>query len=146
MKLRNKEDIMDINMEEQFQKFKKVIDEVDKFYFGLKNEYLGPINPTSIVSFGSDVFNINVLVIAESVPALYFPFAFDSKFALDSNHLEAVTVYLNENFEFSNYYPELKELMGLSLLVGDPEYSYDGTVNGASEFFKNKNWSFKVLY
>ena len=34
----------------------------------------------------------------------------------------------------------------MSILVGDPEYAYDGTVQGAGEFFKNKGWSLKVLY
>jgi hypothetical protein len=130
---------MAINMEEQFQKLKNIIAEVKRFSFGMKDEYLGPIDPTSIVSFGSAAFTVNVLVIAERVPAAYLPFDFDAA------HLEAVAVYLDENFEFQYYQPEINELMGLIPLVGDPGYSYDGTVDGASEFFKNKNMTFKIL-
>jgi hypothetical protein len=131
---------MAINMEEQFQKLKTIIAGVKRFSFGMKNEYLGPVDPTSIVSFGSAAFTVNVLVIAERVPAAYLPFNFDAA------HLEAVTVYLDANFEFQDYHPEINELMGLSILVGDPEYSYDGTVMGATEFFRNNNWSFNIFY
>jgi hypothetical protein len=131
---------MTINMEELFQKLRNIIAGVKRFSFGMKDEYLGPIYPTSIISFGSAAFNVNVLVIAERVPAVYLPFAFKA------DHFEAVTVYLDTDFEFQHYQPEVNELMGLSVLVGDPEYSYDGTVMGASEFFRNKNWSFNILY
>lgn len=131
---------MEVNMQEKFQKLKSLIDNVSKFYFGLKNQYLGPVEPTSIISFSSNVFHINALIIAERVPALYLPHAFDP------NHLEAVTVYLNDSFYFQQYHPEINELLGLSVLVGDPEYSYDGTVQGAGDFFKNKGWNFEVLY
>ena len=131
---------MEINMEEKFQKLKTIVGNVSKFYFGLKTPYIGPVNPASIVSFGPNAFHVNALIMAERVPALYLPFA------LDESHFEAVTVYLNDNFDFQQYHPEINELLGLSVLVGDPEYSYDGTVQGASEFFKNKGWSLKVLY
>jgi hypothetical protein len=131
---------MEVNLDEKFQKLKNIINNASKFYFGLNKEYIGPVNPSSIVSFGSSAFHVNVLIVAERVPALYLPFAFDAK------HLEAVTVYLTDNFDFQQYHPEINELLGLSVLVGDPEYSYDGTVQGAGEFFKNKGWSLKVLY
>jgi hypothetical protein len=36
--------------------------------------------------------------------------------------------------------------MGLSVLVGDPDYSYDGTVMGAADFFRKKNWGLSILY
>jgi hypothetical protein len=131
---------VEINLEEKFHELKNIIDNVSKFYFGLKTIYPGPVNPRSIVSFGSSFFRMNALVIAERVPASYLPFAFDS------NHLEAVIAYLDDTFAFQEYQPQINELLGLSTLVGDPEYSYDGTAQGASEFFKNKGWSFKVLY
>jgi hypothetical protein len=131
---------VEINLEEKFHGLKNIIDNVSKFYFGLKTIYPGPVNPRSIVSFGSSFFRMNALVIAERVPASYLPFAFDP------NHLEAVIAYLDDTFAFQEYQPQINELLGLSTLVGDPEYSYDGTAQGASEFFKNKGWSFKVLY
>jgi hypothetical protein len=131
---------MEINLEEKFQRLSNIIGGIRKFSFGMKTPYVGPVNPTSIVTFGSNVFHVNALIIAERVPASYLPYKFDS------NHLEAVTVYLNDGFDFQQYQPEINELLGLSLLVGDPEYSYDGTVHGAGDFFKNKGWSFKVLY
>jgi hypothetical protein len=131
---------MEVNLDEKFQELTNIITHASKFYFGLKKEYLGPVNPSSIVSFGSNTFHVNVLIIAERVPALYLPFP------LAENHFEAVTVYLKDNFDFQEYHPQINELLGLSLLVGDPEYSYDGTVQGSIDFFKNKGWSFKVLY
>ena len=130
---------MGSNIEEKFQELNNIMNNVSKLYFGLRDQYLGPVEPTSIVSFGTKDFHINALIVAERVPALYLPFAFDA------NHLDAVTVYLNDNFDFQQYHPEINELLGLSVLVGDPEYSYDGTVQGASEFFKNKGWFFEVL-
>lgn len=134
---------MEIDMENQFQKLKDIIGKVDKFYFGVnKGEYLGPIDPTSIVTLTSStgLIAINFLILAERVPAFYLPFEFDS------NHLEVVTVYLDQKYEFRDYNPEAKELNQLSILVGDRAYSYDGTVSGASEFFENNNWTFRTLY
>jgi hypothetical protein len=131
---------MEINFEDKFQRLSSIIRTISAFSFGMKTPYVGPINPTSIISFSSNVFNVNALILAERVPILYLPFAFDS------NHLEAVTVYLDDNFDFQQYQPQINELLGLSLLVGDPEYSYDGTVQGAGDFFKNKGWSLKILY
>jgi hypothetical protein len=131
---------MNINMEEQFLKLKATIDNVSKFYFGLNKEYLGPIAPSSIVTFGSSVFKVNAIILAERIPSLYLPFNFGE------DHLEVVTVYLNDNFEFQEYHPQINELLGLSVLIGDPEYSYDGTVAGAVEFFQKKKWSFTTLY
>jgi hypothetical protein len=136
----NEEEAMEIILDEKFQELKNIITNVSKFYFGLKKEYNGPVNPSAIVSFGSKAFHVNVLIIAERVPALYLPFA------LDENHFEAVTVYLKDNFDFQEYHPQINELLGLSLLVGDPEYLYDGTIQGAGEFFRSKGWDFKVLY
>lgn len=131
---------MNMNMEEQFLKLKATIAKVSKFYFGLKKEYIGPVDPSSIVTFGSNVLKVNALILAERVPSFYLPVK------LGEDHTEAVTVYLDDNFEFQQYQPEVNELLGLSLLVGNPEYKYDGTVAGAAEFFKNKNWTFNVLY
>jgi hypothetical protein len=131
---------MAINMEEQFKKLVNIVGKVSRLSLGLKDEYLGPVNPTSILSFGSKVFTINVLVLAESVPAQHFPYDFDAA------HLEAVTVYLDDNFNFKYYHPQVNELAGLSLLVGDKEFSYDGTVEGAAEFFRKNNWHLTVLY
>jgi len=131
---------VEINIEEKFQRLNNIIGTVSKFSFGLQTPYTGPVNPTSIVSFTSNVFSVNLLILAERVPALYLPYSFDS------NHLEAVTVYLDDSFDFQQYQPQINELLGLSVLVGDPEYSYDGTVQGAGEFFKNKGWSLRVLY
>jgi hypothetical protein len=131
---------MDIAMEQQFRKLKNIIDKAKRFSFGMKKEYLGPVDPVSIVRYGSDVVKINALVLAEGVTASYLPSGFDS------GHKEAVIVYLDQNFEFQQYQSEINELMGLSLLVGDPEYSYDGTVAGAAEFFRNKNWNLNILY
>jgi hypothetical protein len=131
---------MNINMAEQFGKLKAITDETAKYRFGVDRDYLGPVNPSSIVAFRSAVITVNLLVLAEKVPALYLPYKFEPE------HLEAVTVYLDEDFEFRNYNSHDKELMGLSVLVGDPAYSYDGTVAGAIEFFKSRNWAFKVFY
>jgi hypothetical protein len=131
---------MNINMEEQFVKLKAVIDKVSKFSFGLNREYLGPIDPSSIVTFGSGVVKVNAIILAERVPALHLPYNFGE------NHLEAVTAFLDDNFEFQQYHTHINELLGLSVLVGDPEYSYDGTVAGATEYFQKKNWSFSILY
>ena len=131
--------MMNIDMGDKFQKLKIIIDNIEHYYFEMDKEYVGPVNPVSIVKFGSSSFSVNVLILTESVPAFYLPFN------LDANHLEAVTVYLDANFDLRYYDAQSRELKGLSLLVGDPEYSYDGTVQGASEFFKNKNWSFTVL-
>lgn len=131
---------MNINMTEQFEKLKNITEGINRFRFDVDRDYLGPVSPSSIVTFSSQVITINLFVLAEKVPAHYLPFAFDS------DHLEAVTVYLDENFEFRYYNAPGKELMGISVLAGNPAYSYDGTVAGAIEFFKSKNWSFKVLY
>jgi hypothetical protein len=129
-----------MNYEDKFQELKNIVGGVSSFYFGLKKEYLGPVSPTALITFGSNVIQMNAIVLAERVPALYLPFA------LTENHYEAVTVFLNDNFDFQEYHPEINELLGLSLLVGDPNYVYDGTLQGSGEFFKNKGWELKVLY
>jgi hypothetical protein len=130
------------NMEIQFQKLKNILDQVSKFYFGLNTkEYVGPVNPTSIVSLvsNSGLINVNFFVLAEGVPGFYLPFDFGS------SHLDAVTVYLDENFEFRDYDPVKKELRQLSVLIGDKEYSYDGTVKAANAYFENEQSTLKVL-
>ncbi|MFH2095349.1 MAG: hypothetical protein ABIJ16_06580 [Bacteroidota bacterium] len=127
-------------MESQFKKLVGMVEKASRFSFGLKKEYLGPVSPSAIVTFGSQSMTVNALVLAERVSALYLPFSFNE------GHLEAVTVFLDENFEFQQYQPQVNEIMGLSVLVGDKDYSYDGTVAGAAEFFGNKNWEFTVLY
>lgn len=132
-------------MTEQIQKLKTIIKDVDKFYFSMNKEYVGPIDPVCIVSYSSKIIKVKALVVAEKVPAMYLPFGF-LPFLVDPNHLEAVIAYLNDNYEFQYYNPETKELKGLSVLVGDKEYSYDGTAEGASDFFKQKNWSFEIFY
>jgi hypothetical protein len=136
---------MAINMEAQFHKLNYIITSVKRFYIGMNREYMGPINPTSIISFGSNVFHVNALVLAENVPALYYSFIMRTK-EIPSNHFEAIIVYLDDNFEFQHYDSEEKDLRGLTALVGDPAYLYDGTIKGAGEFFKDKNWSFDILH
>ncbi len=131
---------MAYNFEAQFNKLVELIEKVKRFSFGLKKQYLGPIGPSSIIIFGSDVITLRALVLAEEVPSMYLPFDFDT------NHLEAVIVYLNENFEFQHYQPEINELLGLSVLIGDKNHHYDGTVAGAIDYFKNKNWKLDILY
>lgn len=133
---------MEIDMQAQFQKLKDIVDHVEKFYFGFDREYFGPRNPTSIVSVYSEsgFMTTNFLILAEGVPAMYLPFD------PDSNHLEALTVYLDDKFEFRLYDPEGKRLGQLSVLVGNPEYSYDGTVSGAKAFFEKNNWTLKILF
>jgi len=133
---------MAIDMENQFQKLQEIIlNQVDKFFFGIgKMEYRGPVNPSSIISFGSNIIHINALVLAENVPAFYLPPKFASILS------EAVIVQLDENFEFTQYDSTQKELFQLNGLVGDPNYSYDGTVDGARAFFTKNNWTLEVLH
>lgn len=131
---------MDFNMEEQFQNLINITHNIKTFTFGLKVPYFGPVDPTSIVTFKTNAFRVNLLVLAERVPAMYLPHEFPE------DHLEAVTVYLNDGLFFQQYHEEINELLGLSVLVGDPEYSYDGTVQGAMEFFRKKGWDFEILY
>lgn len=133
---------MEIDMESQFQKLKDIINGVVGFYFEFTKEYTGPINPSSIVALrsSSGLIATNFLVLAEAVPASYLPYDFKP------GHLEAVTVYLDDKFDFKYYNPETKELRQLSILVGDRDYSYDGTVNGSRAFFDNNKWTLKVLY
>jgi hypothetical protein len=127
-------------MEEKFIKLQNIIDIVATFYFGMDNQYLGPVDPTAIISFGSSNFKVNVLILAERVPSMYVPHP------LGPDHIEAVMVYLDDEYEFKYHDPIENELKGLSVLIGDSTYSYDGTVEGASEFFKEKNWYFDILY
>jgi hypothetical protein len=131
---------MAMNMEEQFKKLSGIVGTVNTFSFGMKKNYLGPVSPTAIITFGSQNLAINALVLAERVPALYLPVA------VNEGCFEAVTVFLDEDFEFQQYQPQVNELLGLSVLVGDKDYSYDGTVAGAAEFFRNRNWQCTVLY
>jgi len=130
---------MAVNMEEQFIKLKDIVDNyVDKFYFS-REKYFGPVNPTAIVTFGSDIIRINALVLAEAVPAYYLPVA------SRKNLFDAVIVHLDENFEFQSYNPDEKELDSLNVLIGNPDYSYDGTVEEAKAYFKKMNWTFDII-
>jgi len=131
---------MDMNMEEQFKKLAGIVATVNRFSFGMKQEYLGPVNPSAIITFGSQNLTINALILAERVPSLYLPVA------VNEGCSEAVTVFLDENFEFQQYQAQVNELLGLSVLVGDRDYPYDGTVAGAAGFFRGKNWQCTVLY
>ena len=131
---------MEIDMEKKFLELKSIVDKAGKFSFGLKTPYPGPVSPTSIITFGSNVIRINALVLAERVPQSQLPYK------LAPDHFEAVVAYLTDTFNFQQYHAEVNELLGLSILVADPEYAYDGTVRGADEFFKNKGWSLKILY
>ncbi len=134
-------------MHDQVQKLKNIIKDVKTFYFSMNKIYVGPVNPVCIISYSapSKIIQAKVFVIAEKVPAMYFPFGF-LPFLSDPNHLEAVVAYLDDNFEFKYYNPKTNELKGLSVLVGDKEFSYDGTAEGASDFFKQKNWSYEIFY
>ncbi len=75
----------------------------------MNKEYVGPVNPVSIISYSSPskLIQVKALVIAEKIPAMYLPFGF-LPFLTDSNHLEAVIAYLNNDFEFQYYDPEIK--------------------------------------
>ncbi len=127
-------------MEAQFRKLEEVaLNNVDQFRFSRK-QYFGPVNPTAIVTFGSDVIRVNALVLAEAVPSVYLPKP------SRKNLCDAVIVHLDDNFEFRAYHPEAKVLADLNVLVGDPDRSYDGTVVGAKAFFDEIEWSFEVLY
>jgi len=133
---------MAIIMEDQFLKLQDIIlNQIDEFYFGVGTmQYLGPVKPTSIISFCPGIVRINVLVLAEGVPGFYLPPNFASML------FEAVIVHLDENFDFRQYGAKEKELYQLNALIGDPDYSYDGTVDGAKVFFDKNNAGFKVLY
>jgi hypothetical protein len=130
---------MTINMTDQFTKLEAIaVGNVDKFYFS-HDQYFGPISPTGIVTFGSDIIRINALVLAEAVAGFHLPAA------LRKSLFDAVIVQLDENFEFTYYDPASKELGDLNVLIGNPEYSYDGTVEGAKAYFKNMGWAFDVV-
>jgi len=133
---------MDINMENQFQKLQDIVlNQVDKFYFFAgANQYLGPVQPTSIISFSSNIIQINAFVLAEGVPAFYLPPKYASMLS------DAVVVFLDNNFEFRAWDAAGRALYQLNLLSGDPKHSYDGTVDGAKAFFSDNKWNLEVLY
>jgi hypothetical protein len=133
---------MAINMEDQFLKLQDIIlNQINEFYFGVGTmQYLGPVKPTSIISFAPGIVRMNALVLAEGVPGFYLPPN------LASILFEAVIVHLDENFEFKQWGATEKELYQLNALIGDPDYSYDGTVDGAKAFFDKNNAVFKVMY
>jgi len=133
---------MAINMEDQFLKLQDIVlNQINKFYFGVGNmQYLGPVKPTSIISFSIGIVRMNALVLAEGVPGFYLPPSLASIF------FEAVIVHLDENFEFKQWGAKEKELYQLNALIGDPDYSYDGTVDKAKEYFDKNNAVFKVMY
>ncbi len=134
---------MDIDFKSQFEKLKDIIiNKVDKFYFGsdTKQQYLGPVDPLAIITFGSDIVKINALVLAEGVPTFQLPIKFGQ------NLYETVIVHLDDKFEFNNYDPYDKELLELNVLIGDKEHSYDGTITEAAHYFKDNNWNLNILY
>lgn len=131
---------MPIDMKNQFEKLTDIIvNNVDSFHFGL-SEYHGPVDPSAIVTFGSDIIKINALVLAESVPTFQLPI----KFGL--NLYETIIVHLDENFDFTAYDPDERSLNELNILMGNTEYSYDGTIAQAKTCFDQMNWTFNVLY
>jgi len=133
---------MDINMEEQFQKLELIVlNQVDKFYFFAgANQYLGPVQPTALISFNLDFDRMNALVLSEAVPSMYFP----PKYA--SMLHDAVIVFLDKDFEFRMYDAAGKGLYELNLLIGDPKCSYEGTVDAAKAFFEKYNSVLEILY
>ena len=133
---------MDINMEDQFQKLQEIVlNKVDKFYFFAgAHEYLGPVQPTALISFNLDFDRMNALVLAEAVPAMYFPPKYTSIL------YDAVIVLLDKDFEFKSHDSAGRGLYELNLLIGDPKYSYDGTVDGAKAFFEKYNSVLEILY
>ena len=100
-----------------------------------------PYGPTSLITFGFDTFRINALVLAEAVPTFYSPLK-----EIGQNLYEAIIVHLHDNFEFTYYDPDEKKLGQLNVLIGNPDYSYGGTVEEAKTYFEKMNWSFDVLY
>jgi hypothetical protein len=134
---------MEVDFKSQFEKLKDIIiNKVEKLYFGsyAKKQYHGPVQPSSIITFGSDIAESHALVLAEGVPTSQLPIAFGK------NLYEAVIVHLDVNYDFSNYNPNFKSLLELNVLIGDKEYSYDGTVKEARSYFLNNNWDLNILY
>jgi len=129
-------------MEDQFHKLQEIVlNQVDNFYFfaGV-NQYLGPVQPTSIIAFSSGIIFVNAFVLAEGVPAFYLPPKYASMVS------DAVVVFLDDNFEFRAWDAAGRALYQLNLLVGDPKHSYDGTVDSAKVFFDDNKWNLEVLY
>ena len=133
---------MDFNIETQFQKLQDIVlNKVDTFrFFTGASRYLGPVRPSSIISFSLDVTRMNALVLAEAVPAYYFPPEYASM-----TH-DAVIVFLDEKFELNSYDPAGKDLHQVNLLIGDPKCPYDGTVDEAKAIFANHNTVLEILY
>ena len=133
---------MDINMEDQFKKLQEIVlNHVDNFFFFTgRPQYFGPVQPSAIISFGLDFSRMNALVLSEAVPAMYFPPKYTSML------YDAVTVLLDRDFEFKMYDSAGKGLYELNLLIGDPKYSYDGTVDGAKATFEKYNSVLEILY
>ncbi|MEW6002730.1 MAG: hypothetical protein AB1638_08815 [Nitrospirota bacterium] len=131
---------MTINMGDHFEKLKDIVmHRVDNFYFS-RSQYFGPVDPTSIVTFGSNIIRMNALVLAEAVPAFYLPIK------SGQNLYEAVIVHLDEKFEFTSYDPYERALGELNVLIGNAEYYYDGTIEQAKAYFKAMNWTFDIVY
>jgi len=128
------------DMEVQFLKLKDIVtSKVDNFYFS-REQYFGPVRPTAIISFGSKIIRLNALVLAEAVPTFYLPLA------LKQNLYDAVIVHLDEHFEFQSYNPEERALGELNALIGNPDYSYDGTIEQAKDYFMRMHWAFDIRY
>jgi len=131
---------MTIDMKYHFDKLAGIITNgVDTFLFS-RGEYNGPVDPSAIVTFGSDIICINALVLAEAVPAFQLPI----KFGL--NLYETVIVHLDENFDFKFYDPDERALGELNILIGNREYPCDGTLEQAQTYFDQMHWTFDIIY
>jgi hypothetical protein len=131
---------MPIDMKNQFEKLTDIIvNNVDTFLFN-RSEYHGPVDPSAIISFGSDLIKINALVLAEAVPTFQLPFKFGQSL------YETIIVHLDDNFDFNDYDIDERSLGELNILIGNTEYPYDGTIKQAKAYFDQMNWSFDILY
>jgi hypothetical protein len=133
---------MDINMEHQYQKLEDIVlNQIDKFYFFAGAfQYLGPVQPTSLISLSSNLIHVNAFVLAEGVPAFYLP----PKYGAMLN--DAVVVFLNNDLEFLSWDAAGRALYQLNLLIGDQKHTYDGTIEGSRAFFDDNKWKLEVLY
>ncbi|MEW6586358.1 MAG: hypothetical protein AB1442_12205 [Nitrospirota bacterium] len=131
---------MSVDMKYQFEKLADiVINGVDTFLFS-RSEYHGPVDPSAIVTFGSDIISINALVLAEAVPAFQLPIKFGQ------NLYETVIVHLDEDFDFKFYNPDERALGELNVLIGNREYPCDGTLEQAKTYFDQMHWTFDIIY
>jgi len=131
---------MPIDMKNQFEKLTDiVVNDVDTFHFS-GGEYHGPVDPSAIISFGSDIIKINALVLAEAVPTFQLPVKFGQ------NLYETIIVHLDENFDFTAFYSDERSLYELNILIGNSDYFYDGTILQAKAYFDQMDWNFDIVY